>query len=359
VTLAAAALLAASCAKAASKQPDALPTTTTTAPTTTSTVPKGPWYPLTGLPTTAAALQHPAVVVKMDNSPWARPQTAINQADIVFELLVEGITRYALVYGSSLPTVVGPVRSARSSDIDILAGLGRPLLAWSGGNPTVTGQVESAARAGFLIDASRGANPPEYWRDLSRQAPHNLYTNLPMLLSMFGSGDPGPPHAILPFASASTPLPPSAHPSNGVTINFGSGVVAEYVWNAKLHGWARFQVDQLHDQANSATLDSSGVQVAPPNVVVLFLQYGTSVADSKSPQALSVGHGTGEVFTEGHELDINWSRPVNTDDFSFTTKTGQPFGLPPGRTWVALPAVGSSVMGMDDATAHSWLAIRS
>ncbi len=107
----------------------------------------------------------------MDNSPWARPQVGINQADIVFEILVEGITRFALVYGSNTPGTVGPVRSARSSDIDILAGLGKPLLAWSGANPTVTAQVETAANQGLLIDASRGANPPQYWRDDSSARP--------------------------------------------------------------------------------------------------------------------------------------------------------------------------------------------
>jgi Protein of unknown function (DUF3048) N-terminal domain/Protein of unknown function (DUF3048) C-terminal domain len=349
------ALLAAACSKAASKT---LPSTstTTTRPAPTTTVPHGPTYPLTGLPASSAAqLRHPAVVVKMDNSPWARPQTAINQADIVFELLVEGITRYALVFGSSLPTTVGPVRSARSSDIDLLAGLGRPLLAWSGANPTVIGQVGAAANAGLLVDASRGANPPEYWRDHSREAPHNLYTNLPMLLSMFGGGSTRPPQAILPFARAGTPLPATARRSVGVTINFGDGVAAQYVWDAKHKGWARYQIDQLHDMAHSATLDSSGVQVAPPNVLVLFLHYGVSIADPRSPQAITVGSGTGEVFTQGHEIDINWSRPSHTNSFRFTTRTGKPFALPPGRTWVALPQVGAVVADMNIGQAQSWL----
>jgi Protein of unknown function (DUF3048) N-terminal domain/Protein of unknown function (DUF3048) C-terminal domain len=353
------ALLAAACSKAASKT---LPSTstTTTRPAPTTTVPHGPAYPLTGLPTRSAAqLRHPAVVVKMDNSPWARPQTAINQADIVFELLVEGITRYALVFGSNLPTTVGPVRSARSSDIDLLSGLGRPLLAWSGANPTVIGQVEAAASAGLLVDASRGANPPEYWRDPNREAPHNLYTNLPMLLSMFGGGSARPPQAILPFAPMGTALPRTARRSVGVTINFGDGVAAQYVWDAKHKGWARYQIDQLHDMAHSATLDSSGVQVAPPNVLVLFLHYGVSIADPKSPQAISTGDGTGEVFTQGHEVDIRWSRPSRTSSFRFTTTTGQPFALPPGRTWVALPQVGAAVVGMNIGQAQSWLSTRS
>ncbi len=257
-------VLAAACAaKAAPSTRASAPVhhSTTTAPTTT--VATGPPYPLTGVPMVDPSVaDHPAVVVKMDNSPWARPQVGINQADIVFEILVEGITRFALVYGSQTPATVGPVRSARSSDIDLLAGLGTPLLAWSGANPTVTRQVETAVAQGLLIDASRGANPPEYWRDDTRQAPHNLFTSIPLLLATFGRGDTKAPQAILPIAPTGTARPASATPLAGVTINFGSGVVVQYAWDAptatRPGGWARFQIDQLHDAAHSATLDSAG-----------------------------------------------------------------------------------------------------
>ncbi len=339
----------------------ARPSATSTT-TTTTTVVSGPPYPLTGLPMADPAVaDHPAVVVKMDNSPWARPQVGINQADIVIELLVEGITRFALVYGSQTPSTVGPVRSARSSDIDLLAGLGKPLLAWSGANPTVMKQVATAASQGLLVDASRGANPPEYWRDSSRQAPHNLFTSIPMLLSRFGAGDTSPPQAIIPIGPVGTPTPASAVAAPGVTINFGSGVVVSYAWDDKAAsrpgGWARFQVDQLHDQAHSATLDSAGQQVAPPNLVVLFTPYGVSVADPKSPQAESVGSGTGLVLVGGHEIPINWTRPTNTAPYRFTTSDGAPYTLPPGRTWVALPEVGSAVTTMDAATAAGLLAL--
>ncbi len=303
-------------------------TSASTTSTTSTTVVTGPPYPLTGLPMAdPSAAQHPAVVVKMDNSPWARPQAGINQADIVYELLVEGITRYALVFGSDLPTTVGPVRSARSSDIDLLAGLGRPLLAWSGANPTVTMQVGAAARQGLLVDAGRGANPPQYWRDDSREAPHNLFVNVPLLLSKFGGGSTTPPQAMLPIGTVGQPLAPTATPATGVTINFGSGVVADYTWNGPHHGWDRTQIDQLHDLAHSATLDPSGVQVSPPNVVVLFVPYATSIADPKSPQALTVGQGTGLVFTQGHQIPITWSRAANTSPFVFATG-GAPFALP-------------------------------
>ncbi len=360
VSMALVSVLAASCSARAASSPAARPATTPPTPTTvvTTTVASGPAYPLTGLPMADPSVAaHPAVVIKMDNSPWARPQVAINQADLVIELLVEGITRFALVYGSQTPTTVGPVRSARSSDIDLLAGLGRPLLGWSGANPTVTKQVATAAGQGLLIDASRGANPPEYWRDNTRQAPHNLFTSIPMLLSKFGAGDTSPPQPIVPIAATGTPTPLSAAAAPGVTIDFGSGVVVSYAWDPAAKGWARFQVDQLHDLAHSATLDSTGQQVAPPNLVVLFTPYGVSVADPKSPQAESVGSGAGLVLVDGRQIPINWSRTVNTSPYVFTTTDGAPYTLPPGRTWVALPEVGSAVTTMDAGAAAGLLAL--
>jgi Protein of unknown function (DUF3048) N-terminal domain/Protein of unknown function (DUF3048) C-terminal domain len=311
---------------------------TTTAPPTTTTLN----YP--------GVFDHSYVVVKMDNSPQARPQTGINQADVVFELLVEGITRYALVFGSNTPDRIGPVRSARSSDIDLVAGLGRPLLAWSGANPTVTRQVHAAAQAGLLVDANGGANPPEYWRDNSRAAPHNLYTSLPLLLGRFGGN--GQPHQpIFAFDPSGIAAVAKGTSVPGLAIDFGQGVNVDYAWDQARNGWDRFQVDSLHDDANSATVDDAGVQVSPRNVVVLFVHYGTSVADVRSPQAYTTGTGTGIVFSGGRQLAVNWSRAANTAPFTLTGADGQPLALPPGPTWVALPEVASAVGPLDAAKA--------
>ncbi len=76
---------------------------------------------------------------------------------MVYELLVEGITRYAVVFQSQTPDTVGPVRSARSSDIELLANLGAPLIAWSGANPGVTSEVHTAVDNGFLVNAGQDA----------------------------------------------------------------------------------------------------------------------------------------------------------------------------------------------------------
>lgn len=359
-----------------------------TTSTTTTTAPLPVW-PLTGLPDAkAAGPAHPAIVVKMDNSPDARPQTGINEADVVYELLVEGITRYALVFHSNLTDPVGPVRSARSSDIDLVADLSTPLFAWSGANGGVMGEVAAAARKGILTDASYDAATPAYYRSDDRQAPHNLYVHLPQLLELKAPEKQGNPAAIFNFrkvttapttttttapstttskksasttttvapTTTTTTVPPGS-PVPGFTLDFG-GVAVDYVWNPATKGWSRLQVDQTHPRAKSPTLDTAGVQVSPANVIVQFIDYGTSPSDSRSPMALTVGSGKVLVFTDGRAIAGTWSRPSADKPATYAANDGTPILLTPGRTWVALPRAGSAIAMLDQPTADSYLAIK-
>ena len=362
-----------------------IPETTTT--TTTTTLPV---WPLTGVPDAkASGPAHPAIVVKIDNSPASRPQTGINEADIVYEVLVEGITRYALVFHSNIVDPVGPVRSARSSDIDLVADLSTPLFSWSGGNAGVVGEVTAAARKGILIDASHDAASPAYYRANDRQAPHNLYVHLPQLLELKAPANQGNPVPIFNFRkvvtspssttssssstttskksssttttttiaipTTTTTLPGS--PTPGFSLDFG-GVNVDYVWNPATKGWSRLQVDQTHPRPKSSTLDAAGVQVSPENVIVQFIDYGQSPSDSRSPMALTVGSGKVLVFTDGRVVAGTWSRPSADKPTTYTATDGSPILLTPGRTWVALPRAGSAVATLDQPTADAFLAIK-
>jgi len=360
-----------------------------TTSTTTTTAPLPVW-PLTGLPDAkAAGPEHPAIVVKMDNSPDARPQTGINEADIVYEVLVEGITRYALVFHSNLVDPVGPVRSARSSDINLVADLSTPLFSWSGANGGVMGEVAAAARKGILIDASYDAASPAYYRSNDRQAPHNLYVHLPQLLELKGPENPKDPTPIFTYRkpvvtvpsttssssssttskkkseSTTTTLAPTTTtttalpgaPIPGFTLDFG-GVSVDYVWNSATKGWSRLQVDQTHPRPKSPTLDTAGVQVSPQNVIVQFIEYGVSPSDSRSPMALTVGSGKVLVFSDGRAVAGTWSRPTADAPTTYTANDGTPIALTPGRTWVALPRAGSTLTTLDQATSEAFLAIK-
>ncbi len=326
------------------------------APETTTTAPAPTVWPLTGVVSPdPAAVEGKAVVVKMDNSPDARPQTGLNEADMVYELLVEGITRYALVYQSNLPESVGPVRSARSSDPTLVGSLGTPLLVWSGANPGVTGEVANAEAMGGLIDRSYSVATGHYWRDNSRKAPHNLYANV----AAIGAESPGtPPPPVFSFLAPDTVSTAGAD-APGATIDYGNGVRADYVWDAERGGWDRFQVDQTHPRGSSATVDSNGMQVSPQNVVVLFLEYGVSPSDSRSPMALSTGGGEAFVLTNGKVIHGTWSRESALDPWTLTDDAGQPIELTPGRTWVSLPEVGSALTPLDPVAAGEILALRA
>jgi len=357
-----------------SKQEAAVETTTTS--TTTTTLPT---WPLTGLPDAAAptAGNHPAITVKMDNSADARPQTGINEADIVYELLVEGITRFALVYHSDLPDPVGPVRSARSSDPDLVADLSKPLFVWSGGNPGVTAEIRAAQDRGVLTDASYNIATAAYYRSNDRYAPHNLYVKLPQLLDMMapaGQGAPAPIFAYAkPSATSTTTTTTTTEvagastttttavggpiPVPAFTIDF-QGAKVDYAWDPAAKGWRRYQIDGTHNRAESATVDPAGVQVKPANVVIMFLDYGVSPADSRSPMAISVGSGPAWVFTEGRITVGTWTRPTAADPATLTDAAGREILLTPGRTWVELPRKGQRVDLLDQAGADALLAVK-
>jgi hypothetical protein len=310
--------------------------------TTTTTVVLPTW-PLTGLSSADAASKgaHPAVVVKMDNSPDARPQTGIERADVVYELLVEGITRFALVFHSELPEPVGPVRSARSSDIDLVSNLSKPLFAWSGGNPGVEREVAAADRKGLLIDASYSAAFDAYFRASDRVAPHNLYLNLPKLLELKAPAGQGAPKPLFSYRMEVSAVPGVA--ALGLSVDFGLGTVIDYLWDVERAGWRRFQVDGSHGRPNSATMDRAGGQVTPANVVIMFTEYGQSPSDSRSPMALTVGSGRAIVYTAGHAIEGTWSRPDVLAPAVLRDATGAVVELAPGRTWVELPRTGATV----------------
>ena len=164
---------------------------TTTSTSTTTTVPVVVRKPLTGEPVSSAdeIIARPALVVKIDNHPQARPQSGLNKADIVFEEIVEGtLTRFAAVFHSSDADPVGPIRSGRSQDVDMLGPLNGPVFAWSGGN----GGVRNLIRNSDFINLDAGFTPGYYRRSGRGGAPHNLYSSTAALWANVPPEEMGP-----------------------------------------------------------------------------------------------------------------------------------------------------------------------
>ncbi len=272
-------------------------------------------------------ISRPALAIKIDNVSVARPQEGINQADVVYEELVEaGLTRLIAVFQTTGARSVGPIRSARTSDPGLLEGFDRPLFAYSGANRGTRGEVAASE----LTDVGYDAASSLYWRSTSRRAPHNLFSATDRLWGKYPERDEIPTAPFV-FRTVLDGLHPSAEPVTGVFVDFGHAEI-DYAWNGE--GWERTHNGDAHS-------DSDGIRVAPPNVVIQFTTYGTSSADSRSPEAQTVGSGEAWVFTDGHVVRGRWERPDKSRPAALVAD-GRPIRLTPGPTWVALARAGTA-----------------
>ena len=159
----------------------------------------GPVFPLLGTPVTdAAAASRVALAAKIDNHPNARPQAGLNKADIVFEENVESLTRFAAVFQSQGSDPVGPLRSGRTQDIDILGAYNKPLFAWSGGNYRVTKAINASDLVNVGYSASRGKGG--YYRAKDKKVPYNLFAKTSDLWKLAPEGS-GPPQQQFTYRS--------------------------------------------------------------------------------------------------------------------------------------------------------------
>jgi hypothetical protein len=311
------------------------PTTTTTRPpTTTTTAPPPPVAPLTGVEGAfEGRIKRPALFVKVDNHPRARPQAGLNQADIVIEEPVEGnLTRLAAVFHSTDSAGVGPVRSMRTSDLELVPLFGRPLFATSGGNAGVVPQIHNANVVDIGNNVSGGHG---FHRAGGRPAPHNLMT---ATLDLYAKApeSPPPPRPLFSYLRKGERLPAGSIAVGGMALRFGGGEVSRFNWDAASRTWLRSQGGTPH-------VDAAGVRVAPENVVVVEIDYDRSGQLGRSvPHAVVTGSGPVTVLTNGQAVRGTWSRPTLADPLSLKTAKGEPIKLMPGQTFIELPVRGGA-----------------
>lgn len=294
--------------------------TTVPETTTTTTIPVVV-NPLTGAPAAdESILNRPALVVKIDNHPQARPQWGLNQADLVFEENVEQLTRFAAVFHSQGSDPVGPIRSGRIQDINLLGSLNHPLLAWSGGNQ----QVTSAIRKSWLVDLSHSVANEKggYRRESSRNAPHNLLAETTKLWSL-APADAKPPLPQFEYRKSDEAVTTASKPAAAVKISM-DGVDVMWEWNPDLLTFVRSQDNKPH-------VDMQDVRVNAQNVVVISVVYSKS---GSSPVAKSVGSGEVWIYTAGVLVQGTWERPDPEMPFIYKDINGEIIKLTPGRTWI-------------------------
>jgi hypothetical protein len=283
-------------------------------------------FPLTGLPTGGWPALRPALSVKVDNVDGALPQAGLNDADIVTEELVEGgQTRLFATYQSRDTDRVGPIRSARPVDADLLDELGGGIFAYSGAAPGEIAPVQDHSHATLLAnDDGIGA----FYRDNARLAPHNVYSSTGALYAAgAAAGDHSPP----PPPQFQFGPPGAGVPVSNAFVPMGERASAAWHWTGGL-----FERDQ--NGAPDALEDGS--RLTADNVLMLSVGIeGTGVFDvtgAEDPLPVVIGEGPCWLLRDGQLIAGKWSRPSTDAPTTYTGPDGAPMLLHPGRTWTEL-----------------------
>jgi hypothetical protein len=287
--------------------------------------------PLTGIEVGAGDLLGPSIAAKIDNHPAARPQVALESADIVFEELVEGgLTRYLAVWHSDIPAELGPVRSVRPMDPDIVTPFGG-VIAYSGGQQRFVDQMEATG----LVNAIHGQDSTAdvFYRSRSRVSPHNVLVQAQALVAQHG--DLAAP--VRQFDYSATGEPSSAAAAGTATSTFDIAFSPEsaraWSWDALRGVWARSQ-DGAPDP------DEAGIAYGATNVVVLRVPV---TDDQDVPKTELIGSGEASVASAGSVLHASWSKASAADRIVLVDDAGAPIALQPGSTWVELVPLAGSV----------------
>ncbi|MCU1689232.1 MAG: hypothetical protein JWN20_1160 [Jatrophihabitantaceae bacterium] len=299
-------------------------TTAAPAPTPAPAPPPAPAInPLTGV---EGVPPGPVIAAKIDDTANARPQIGIEAADVVYVEQAEGgLTRLVGVYSSQKPEI-GPVRSVRASDPELLAQYGPIAIVASGG----AGHALEAVANSTLVNAQYSAVPDAYYRSTARSAPYNVITNLTTLSGIVQAG--GAKDIGFRWA-ASDPRLAASPPAARVDTAVGSTHVA-FIYDAGSNRFVREIDGRLQNAA-------SGAPVATPNVLIQFCAVAADYEDvdvngSPSSYTQTVGSGRALLLRDGHYIEGTWSRASLDAATTYSDAAGQPLLLAPGGVWVVL-----------------------
>lgn len=289
-----------------------------------------PTWPLTG--TTGEVTARPAIVVKIENTSQARPQSGLQHADVVWETIVEfQVSRLVAVFHSQLPEEIGPVRSVRPMDIPIAAPLRAPFV-FSGGQPGILQLVYNST----LQPISHDAGADGLYRIRSRSAPHNVYASLTTILAQADANHSAPPTEQFAFALrpelASAVL--AGTPATTLSFRLSSASTPTWTYDATRGQW-------LRAEGSTPFMDAiTGAQVGATNVVSIVASHPDSGFDAQNaapvPTYALVGEGDAIVATAGMTIPARWRKAAEDQPLQLFDGAGAPITLAPGNTWVEL-----------------------
>lgn len=284
--------------------------------------------PLRGTEVAAGALTNPSLAAKIDNHEAARPQIGLDRTDIVFEELVEGgLTRYVAVWHSDVPEEIGPVRSIRPMDPDIMSPFGG-IAAYSGGAQSFLDLIRAAPVFNVSFDEDTTGL---FSRISSKSAPHNVVLKASELVSRhMDLPAPAQQFAYAPSMAASSAMVDGT-PISAINTRFSTVRWPSWSWDATAQSY-------LRSQEGGADLDSNGAQLKSTNVVTMRVAIDTKYG--AVPKTTMIGSGEASVSTGGQTISATWVKDSQTDPIRLVDANGATIRLAPGNTWIELVPTG-------------------
>ena len=280
--------------------------------------------PLTGEVIAAGTPLGPSLAAKIDDHVDARPQVGLEHTDLVFEELVEGgLTRYVAVWQSDVPAEIGPIRSIRPMDPDIIAPLGG-IVAYSGGQQRFVQAMKDTG----VYNAIHGQADTEdvMFRTDTKRAPHNVIVRAPELIAKHAElAPPAQQFAFAPDAAGSTAMREGS-PIATIALRFSDSTKPSWTFDPTSGRYLRFQ-------AGVADLDTVGAQLSAANVIVIRVPIGN---DGGVPKTELIGSGEAWISSGGSSVHATWSKGSRTSLIRLVDDVGTVIRLATGNSWIEL-----------------------
>lgn len=272
----------------------------------------------------------PVLVVKIDDTRYARPQIGLEFADVVYIEQVEGgLTRLAAVFSSTIPPRIGPVRSARISDIELFAQYGRVAFAYSGAQKKLLPVI---AGANWSDVGAMRRGPVFYETDPNRNQPFAMILNAQTLMANEVSKGTVIDSAKNVGWTFSKKLENQGFEISDVTVNWPAQNYSA-VWDPTSMRWL-LSVNSVPD------LSDTGQNLGPTTLVIQMVsitpsEYGDKFGGN-TPFSQTVGSGKGYVLRDSTVISATWNRADSLSPTTWMDATGAEVKFAPGQVWVAL-----------------------
>ena len=269
------------------------------------------------------------LAVKIDDTVAARPQIGLDKADIVYIEQVEGgLTRLAAIFSSEIPQLIGPVRSARITDLEVLAQYGTVVFAYSGAQSKFLPVIAASNLHDY---GAQRQSPTIYTRDPLRSSPTNMVLRADLLMEKVADDEKVVSRSA-PNAWTFGDKPFSGSPISEVKVSWPAATY-EFRWIAEENRWTIFN-------NGAPNLSASGAPHSPTTIVIQKVKIVPSIYGDKfggvTPHSLTIGSGTGHILRDGESFPATWLRPDAQSGTTWKALDGTPLNFARGQVWVAL-----------------------